>query len=62
MQLALDEPKESDQVFDIESLKIVVEKALLEKTGPIKIDLVDKGGQPGFSIQSDLQNECSGCC
>jgi Fe-S cluster assembly iron-binding protein IscA len=60
--LVLDEPKESDQVFDIESLKIVVEKDLLEKTGPIKIDFVETGGQPSFSIQSNLKNECSGCC
>lgn len=41
--MALDEPKESDEVFDIEGFKYVVDREFVEKVQPIKVDFVDIG-------------------
>ena len=54
--MALDEPQENDEVYDIGSFKYVVDKELLEKAKPIKIDFMGNG----FSITSSMVFE-SGC-
>ena len=36
--MALDEPKEEDEVYDIDGFKYVVNKDFLEKVKPIKVD------------------------
>ena len=65
--MALDEPKDSDQTFDIEDLKFVVEKELLERTGAIKIDFASHPFGGGFRIEPENQlaaggmNTCGSC-
>jgi Fe-S cluster assembly iron-binding protein IscA len=50
--LALDEPKDSDKVFEEGGLKFLVEAGLLEKCGAVKVDFMEAGYRSGFSITS----------
>jgi Fe-S cluster assembly iron-binding protein IscA len=50
--LALDEPKDSDKVFEESELTFLVEDGLLGKCGNIKVDYVEAGYKSGFSITS----------
>jgi Fe-S cluster assembly iron-binding protein IscA len=58
--LALDEPKDSDKVFDQDDLKFVVEGSLLTSCGSIKVDFMDAGPRSGFSISSSIPLGSSG--
>ncbi len=51
LALALDEPTDNDEVFDLDGLTIVVEKQLHASADPITIDM----SEMGFSISSSLQ-------
>ncbi len=60
--MALDEPNASDDVFDIDGYQYVVNKELLERAKPVKVDFV----QIGFKIDCNLDfgapaAGCSGC-
>ncbi len=56
--MALDEPKETDDVFEIEGFKYLVNKDLLGKAKSIKVDFQ----QIGFKIDSSLEfGPASGC-
>jgi len=48
--LALDEPKETDEIFEIQDIKFLVDKMLKKYVNGIKIDYNDGGFRPGFSI------------
>ena len=48
--LVLDEPKDDDSVFDVEGFQYIINKDLMEKAQPIKIDFL----QMGFKIDSGL--------
>jgi len=57
--MALDEPKETDNVYEIDGFKYIVDKEFLEKVKPIKIDF----SVMGFKIdcRTDFGSECSSC-
>jgi hypothetical protein len=59
--MALDEPKETDSVFDIEGFQYLVDNDLLEKAKPIKVDFLNIG----FKIESGMEfgpaSGCAGC-
>ena len=59
LAMALDEPKETDDVFDIDGFKYIVDKEFLIKATPIKVDF----SEMGFKLDSwiDLGAGCSGC-
>jgi Fe-S cluster assembly iron-binding protein IscA len=59
--LVQDEPKEDDKVFDQEGITYVVNKDLLEKVKPIKVDFIDTPTGRGFCIFSSLTKECGSC-
>lgn len=58
--MALDEPKDDDQVFEVNDLKYVINKDLFDQVKPINVDFVDTAMGSGFSIQSNL-NAGAGC-
>jgi Fe-S cluster assembly iron-binding protein IscA len=60
--LALDEPKESDKIFEEGGLKFLVEDSLLEKCGAVKVDFMDAGYRSGFSITSANPLGSGGSC
>ena len=59
MALALDEPKATDAVYDIDGFQYIVDKEFLSKATPIKVDFKEIG----FSITSSIElgSGCSGC-
>lgn len=54
--MALDEPKEADDIFDIDGFKYLVNKDFMEKASPIKVDFQEVG----FKLTSNLRFN-SGC-
>ncbi len=66
MGLALDESKESDEVFDRDGLAFVIDKKLLQDVQPVTVDYVVEAAGEGFIIDSALTSEdgcgsCSSC-
>lgn len=59
MALALDEQKDSDDVFDVEGFMFVVDKALAQTAAPMKVDF---DHYYGFNVKSSMQMESGGSC
>jgi iron-sulfur cluster assembly protein len=59
--LALDESKETDDVFDINGITYLIDKALSEQAKEVKVDFIDYNGRSGFSVSSAL-NLGGGSC
>ena len=62
MAIALDEPRENDQTFEIDGFTYIIDKELLEKAQPVTVDFKIFG----FQIDSQLVLEpaeggCSAC-
>jgi Fe-S cluster assembly iron-binding protein IscA len=55
--LALDEPKDSDDVFDTDGYSFIVDKDLMEKAKPVTVDL----SYMGFQVHSSLELGGGGC-
>jgi Fe-S cluster assembly iron-binding protein IscA len=64
--MALDEPKDDDEVIQDNGITYLVNKQLLEQIQPIHVDFVDSPLGSGFSITSSLSHggacgTCSSC-
>lgn len=62
--MALDEPKDSDQVFDIDGFQYLMNKDFLEKVKPVKVDFIVNGFKLDCGIDFHAQSgsgSCSGC-
>ena len=59
LALALDEPKDTDNVFDIDGFKYIVDKELMREADPIKVDFSGFGFQ--FDCGMDLDGACTAC-
>jgi iron-sulfur cluster assembly protein len=55
--MALDEPKDTDESFDANGLKFVVDKDFMEQAKTIKIDFTGMG----FHLDSNVDLGESGC-
>jgi len=62
--MALDEPKENDTIFTEQDITFAIDKDLLEKAKPIRLDFVEASGKSGFQLTSNLPSEGgdSSCC
>ncbi len=58
MGLALDEQKDTDDVYDLKGYTFLVDKSLIQTVAPIVVD----GSQFGFKISSKLNSEAGGGC
>jgi iron-sulfur cluster assembly protein len=58
--MALDEPRETDEAFEIDKFKFVVDKNFLEKAQPIKVDYLVSGFKLDCGIDFGA-SACSGC-
>ncbi len=58
--MALDEPKDTDDVFNQDGYSFLVEKELMQKAQPITVDL----SYMGFQIHSNLElgGGCGSSC
>ncbi|MDH3558125.1 MAG: hypothetical protein OES18_19980 [Deltaproteobacteria bacterium] len=61
--MALDEPKEQDQIFEFEGVTYLVDTSLMNQARPIKVDYVEDANCSGFSITSKLSQPdgCGSC-
>lgn len=62
--MALDEPKEDDEVVQSNGFKLVVNKALAEQSGGVAIDYLTGPFRKGFQIKSAAPSDSacgSGC-
>jgi Fe-S cluster assembly iron-binding protein IscA len=61
--MALDEPRENDEVIKDNEVTYLIEKDLFEKAKPISIDFVESERGSGFSITSAmiLESSCGSC-
>ncbi|MFW6334692.1 MAG: hypothetical protein ACOC0W_05415 [Desulfosalsimonas sp.] len=57
--MVLDEPNESDEVYEVNGFKFIAGRDFLAEAGPVKIDF----NGFGFSISSGMQmgQGCSSC-
>jgi len=57
--MALDEPKDSDNVYDVDGFQFIIEKDFYEKAKPVKVDFLGYG----FRISSNIEfgQSCSSC-
>ena len=59
--MALDEPREDDQLFDEGGITYIVNKQLLEQVKPIQIDFVKNDRGAGYRISANLAKDCGSC-
>ena len=61
--MALDEPRNEDEVFEEKGTKFVVEKDLWNQAQPINIDFITTPQGSGFKLTSNLQagSGCGSC-
>lgn len=59
--MALDEPKDSDDLFEVKGLKFVVDKVFMEKAQKIKIDFNGMGFGLSSGIDLGQAGNCGGC-
>jgi Fe-S cluster assembly iron-binding protein IscA len=61
--MALDEPSEKDQVFELDGLTYLIDGSLIQQASPIKVDYMEDAQCAGFAITSGLANRdgCGSC-
>lgn len=65
--MALDEPKDSDEQYEFDGLNFVIDKQLLEQTGGVCVDFIQRGFFGGYQIEPKTPlakgagGGCSGC-
>lgn len=59
--MALDEPKENDEIVKSDGITYMIDKELFEQVKPISVDFVDSAYGAGFSIKSSLKRDSGGC-
>jgi|GEM_PF-135943 len=57
--MALDEPKETDEVKAVDGFTYVIDKEFLKLAQPVKVDFIDYGFRLTSSIKID--SGCGGC-
>ncbi|MCK9229087.1 MAG: hypothetical protein M0Q23_09590 [Syntrophales bacterium] len=58
--MALDEPRETDNVYTKDELTFVMETGLLEDAKPVTIDFIETEWGSGYNISSSLSG-AAGC-
>jgi iron-sulfur cluster assembly protein len=59
--MALDEPKENDQVFTEKGVTFIINRELYKEVQPVSIDFVESAMGAGFMVKSELTNKGGGC-
>ena len=59
MAMALDEPKDTDNAYDVNGFKFIMDKDFDEKAKPVSIDFMGYGFKINSSINFDAS--CSSC-
>jgi Fe-S cluster assembly iron-binding protein IscA len=65
--MALDEPQENDQTFNEDGLTFIIDKELLERVKPLKVEFIETERGSGYYVSSSLPagaacgTSCSSC-
>jgi iron-sulfur cluster assembly protein len=59
LAMTVDEPRDTDDVFNIDGFKFIVDKDFMEAAEPIKVDFSEFGFQ--FDCGLEFEETCSGC-
>jgi len=59
--MALDEPADSDDQYTVDGFKYIVDRELLEKAKPIKVDFKGMGFKLDCGIDFGARGGCAGC-
>ena len=59
LAMVLDEPKDTDDVFDIDGFTFIVDKEFMKEAEPIKVDFTRSGFQ--FDCAIEFEEGCSAC-
>ncbi len=61
LAMALDEPKETDNVYDTNGFQFIMEKNFDEKAKPVTVDFLGYGFKISSSIEFGQASACSSC-
>jgi Fe-S cluster assembly iron-binding protein IscA len=61
--MALDEPKDTDNVFNVNGFKFILDKDFYEKVKPVKVDFMGYGFKisSSFELGAKAAGGCGGC-
>jgi iron-sulfur cluster assembly protein len=61
--MALDEPKDDDEIMDNNGITYLMNRQLLDQVKPVTVDFIESAQGAGFSISSNLSkgNTCGSC-
>jgi Fe-S cluster assembly iron-binding protein IscA len=61
--MALDEPKDDDEIVKEDGITFLVNKQLFDQVKPLTVDFIDSNRGSGFSISSSLARggTCGSC-
>ena len=62
LAMALDEPKDNDNVFDVNGFQFIIEKEFYEKAQPVKVDFLGYGFKIDSSIEFGASDAACGSC
>lgn len=61
MAMALDEPKDTDDVHEVNGFQFIVDKDFYEKAKPVTVDFLGYGFKISSSIDFGQASACSSC-
>ncbi len=61
MAMALDEPKDTDNVYDVNGFQFIMDKEFDEKAKPVTVDFLGYGFKINSSIDFGPASACSSC-
>ncbi len=61
MGMALDEPREDDEVLKESGITYLINRQLYEQVKPIKIEFMQTARGAGYRISANLPKSCSSC-
>ena len=59
--MALDEPRDTDSVFNVNGFQFLIDKDFYEKAKPVKVDFMGYGFRISSSIEFAPAGGCGGC-
>ncbi len=59
--MALDEPKDTDKVYDVNGFQFIMDKEFDEKAKPVTVDFLGYGFKINSSIEFGPASACGSC-
>jgi len=62
--MALDEPREADEIFEEKGITFLMEKELFDQAKPVSVDFIESVRGSGFKVASSLEanSACGTSC